>query len=186
MPSERLPNVDVMALIFDGTFRVHYGQAYVLSPGQANSDLDDAFVGQQNGLLGAAVPGQLWLTTGLHTGRVGLRIESADSEPVSDDAWEEIVEASFDPGADEAALTGWAGESGPVPLGLDVATYRVRLCASSMDEGRRADTLLDGEEPRDNYLLVFWKAGREADKIIKQTSAIAGYWHRWAQSLGQA
>lgn len=172
-----------MALIFDGTFRVHYGQAYVLAPDRANSDLEEAFVGQQNGLLGAAVPGQLWLTTGLHTGNVGLRIECVDGAPALDDSWEDIVEASFTPGDAEAALTGWAGESEPVRLGLGVAPYRVRLCATSMDEGRRADTLLDDENPKDRYQLAFWRAEPEADVVIKQTSEIAAYWHRWARSL---
>lgn len=174
-----------MALIFDGTFRVAYSQAYVLDPGDLNSDLEDAFRGQQNGLLGAAVPGQLWLTTGLHTGRVALRVERADAEPFGDDGWEEVVEASFVPRTTEAAVTGWAGESEPVALGLDVQPYRVRWCASSMEQGRQVDCVMEGEEPVDSYLLVFWKAEPKPDRVVKQTSAIAAYWHGWATSLPQ-
>jgi hypothetical protein len=175
-----------VALLFDGAFRVHYSQAYVLPPGGVNSDLEAAFVGQQNGLLGAAVPGQLWVTTGLHTGDVRFRVEYVASEPAADEAWQEVVEASFTPDDAGAALTGWAGESGPVPLPLDVAPYRARLCASSMDEARQADTLLDGEEPKDRYLLVFWRAQPMPDQVIKQTSGTAAYWNGWAQSLQRA
>jgi len=72
-----------VGVIFDGTFPVHYGQAYVLStPADINSDLEPAFVGQENGLLGGAVAGQLWVTTGLHTGRVGLRIATSEADRV--------------------------------------------------------------------------------------------------------
>ncbi len=94
IPARR--NVSIMDAVFDGAFPVHYGQAYILSrPTDVNSDLDEAFVGQQNGLLGASVRGQLWLTTGLHTGRVQLSISKAEAEPPLDDRSEEIVEATF-------------------------------------------------------------------------------------------
>ena len=173
-----------MGVIFDATFPVHYGQAYVLSPPvDVNSDLEPAFVGQENGLLGAAVPGQLWLTTGLHTGRVGLRIEVFDAEPPLGSSWEEIVEVSYLPSSTGAALTGWGGEAEPVPLGLEVASHRVRLCASKMDEARQRDTILDGEDVIDRYQLALWKSDPRPDRVIRQTSATAAYWHTWAQAL---
>lgn len=56
----------VVDTVFDGTLPVHYGRAYVMSPTDVDSDLEDAFAGQRDGLLGASVPGQLWITTGLH------------------------------------------------------------------------------------------------------------------------
>jgi hypothetical protein len=171
-------------VVFDGTFPVHYGQAYVLSrPEDVNSDLEDAFIGQQNGLLGAAVPGQLWITTGLHTGTVRLRIVSSDRNPGVDGEWQEVVEASFAPGTPGAALTGWGGQAKPIALSLDTTPYRVRLCASYMDEARQQDTILDGESPIDAYLLTFWEADPAPDRVVKQTSDIAAYWHRWAQAL---
>jgi hypothetical protein len=169
---------------FGGTFPVHYGQAYVLShPTDVNSDLEEAFAGQRNGLLGASVPGQLWITTGLHTGRVRLQLTKVDVRPLVDDRWQEVVEASFTPGSTSAALTGWGGEARPVPLLLEMASYRVRLCASHMDEARDSDTILEGEAPIDAYLLMLWKASPAADRILKQTSAVAAYWHEWAQAL---
>ncbi len=173
-----------MEAVFDGTFPVHYGQAYILSrPTDVNSDLDEAFVGQHNGLLGASVPGQLWLTTGLHTGRVRLRIFKAEAEPRLDDGWQEIVEVSFAPTSSAAALTGWGGEAPPVPLLLDVKSYRVRLSASRMDEARQLDTILEDDDPIDEYLLILWNAPHAPDRIIKQTSSVAAYWHEWAQAL---
>lgn len=49
---------------------VHYGQLYVESS-ENSADLHECFAGQRNGLCGAAVPGKLFLITGLHTGKVG-------------------------------------------------------------------------------------------------------------------
>lgn len=173
-----------MDAVFDGTFPVRYGQAYILSrPPDVNSDLEEAFVGQQNGLLGASVPGQLWLTTGLHTGRVRLRISKAEAEPPLDFGWQEIVEATFVPTSSSAALTSWGGEAHPVPLHLDVSSYRVRFCASHMDEARQQDTVCEAEDPIDEYALVFWSAPAAPDRVIKQTAAVAAYWHEWAQNL---
>jgi hypothetical protein len=174
---------EAVSVIFDGTFPVAYWQADVLGPDQVNSDLEEAFVGQRNGLLGGSVQGQLWLTTGLHSGYVALGVEvRVQGEPPADDAWQEVVEVSFVPTTAAAALTAWAGQGNPIPLGLEVAPYRVRMCASGMDEARQQDTLLEGE-PIDKYLLVFWKAEPEPDRVVKQTSQVAESSHNWAQSL---
>lgn len=99
------------------------------------------------GLLGASVPGQLWITTGLHTGRVGMRTTKADDPPPVDDVWEMVVEASLVPPSSSAALTGRDGEARPLPLQLDVISYRVRLCALHIDEARQQDTILEDEDP---------------------------------------
>jgi hypothetical protein len=48
----------VMAdVLFDGEVWVHYGQLYVDGGVDQPDDMGDAFVGQSNGLCGAAVPG---------------------------------------------------------------------------------------------------------------------------------
>ena len=66
----RLGYTVAVPIVFDQEIHVHYGQFYV------ESRTDDFFEGltesrggQANGLCGAAVPGLLFLTTGLHTGR---------------------------------------------------------------------------------------------------------------------
>jgi hypothetical protein len=81
-----------------GEVHVDYGQIYVLSdPDSFGPDLAEAFAGQRAGLCGAAVPGALWLSTGLHTGHVGFTVEVHDQAPPLDPVWEDAVEVSFRP-----------------------------------------------------------------------------------------
>ncbi|WP_112238518.1 hypothetical protein [Kribbella monticola] len=161
-------------ILMTGPAWVHYGQIYVGSP-ERQPQLPESFGGQQNGLCGAAVPGTLILITGLHTGTVGFAVELYDEEPLVDDEWEEIVEASYRP-LEGVALTGWGGE-GRWPLALAEIDYRVRYCGWGMDTGHQTPPQLDEEPLVDRYLLQFWPALPEPDRIIKQTSAQAAYWH---------
>jgi hypothetical protein len=163
---------------------VHYSQAYVFSKEEAEDtgDLDAFFKGQSNGLMGARKPGMLFLTTGLHTGHVNFMAEVLEAEPPQDDAWEECVEASFRPGSSETQVVDWDGNSVCV-LPLEMSDYRVRYNARAMDEAREQDTVLADEDPIDSYRLLFWPAPPEPDRIVKQTSETARYWHDWAQSL---
>src|SRR5437763_1575686 len=97
-----------MRVLMSRTVWVHYGQIYVES-GQVTAEFD-SLGGQRNGLCGAAVPGSLFLNTGLHTGEVGFVIEYHDTPPPLDESWEEIVEVSFRPeGA--VSLVAWGGQS---------------------------------------------------------------------------
>jgi hypothetical protein len=166
-----------------GDVWVHYGQLHVQSgqadPRAPDPELHEYFAGQQNGLCGAAVPGCLFLLTGLHTGTVGFVVELHDQPLAVDDSWEEIVEVSFRP-AGEASLVGWGGEW-QRPLELIETDYRVRYCATGMDAGRAADTRTDDEPELDRYLLQFWPGPPGPDRVVKQTSAIAGYWHGFAR-----
>ncbi|GAA0572534.1 hypothetical protein GCM10009534_02990 [Kribbella sandramycini] len=163
-----------------GQAPVSYGQIYVESA-QADYDVDDCFRGQRNGLCGAASAGTLFLITGMHTGDVGFAVEAYDEEPVIDESWEEIVEASYQPGG-EAALVSWGGE-GRWPLALAETTYRVRYCGSGMDAAHDSDPPMDDEPPVDRYVLQFWPAPAAPDRIVKRTSELAAYWHRTAQAL---
>jgi hypothetical protein len=171
-----------------GDVWVHYGQLYVRSghadPGVPPPELREHFAGQQNGLCGGAVPGCLFLITGLHTGTVGFAVELHDQPPAPDDGWEEIVEVSFR-SAGEASLLGWAGEW-EWPLELIETDYRVRYCATGMDAGRAADTRADDEPEVDRYLLQFWPGPPGPDRVVKQTSTIAAYWHEFARDLPPA
>ncbi|CCK24899.1 hypothetical protein BN159_0520 [Streptomyces davaonensis JCM 4913] len=165
----------------DGEVHVHYGQIYVESdPDDFGVELGDAFAGQRAGLCGAAVPGALFLLTGLHTGHVGFTVEVHDQAPPLDPAWEEVVEASFRPVSQDSSLVQWAGEDS-WQLGLEEIDYRVRYCAKGMDAANELDTRLDKEPQQDCYLLQFWPAAAEPDRIVKQTSKIAAYWHDYAR-----
>jgi hypothetical protein len=169
--------------LFDGEVHVHYSQLYVESdPDEFGVDLAEAFTGQANGLCGAAAPGNLFLITGLHTGNVGFTVQAHDDPPPVDESWEEIVEVSFTPASPRILLMQWAGER-YWELELDETDYRVRYCASGMAAAKEADTRME-EEPRlDRYLLQFWPSAPESDRVVKQTSEIAAYWHGFARDL---
>ena len=164
--------------VFDGLLHVHYRQAYVVSGD--GSEMDASFSGQTNGLIGAGQQGMLVLHTGLHTGFVELTVDVADHEPQPDEAWEECVEASFLPIAADVRLIEWGGET-VCDLPLQSRHYRVRYAARGMDAGHAADTVLDGEEPVDAYRLWFWPSPPAVDRVIRQTSETARYWHNWAR-----
>lgn len=163
-----------MRTLFTGPMYVHYGQFYVESGDAfADADLGNAFAGQANGICGGATPGVLALITGLHTGDVALRVEAAEGEPELDPSWEDVVEVSFAPRG-PVRLVQWAAGAS-FALDLPATDYRVRYCARGMDDGRDADTLLDGEPTVDSYLLQFWPAPAAPDAVVRQTSDAAGY-----------
>ncbi|WP_018635166.1 hypothetical protein [Parafrankia elaeagni] len=166
-----------MRILFSGEVSVHYSQLTVES--QRDSlipDLSTAFHGHQNGLCGSAVAGALFLITGLHTGRVGFTVELHDGPPPIDGSWEEIVEVSYEPASADVLLLQWAGEAW-WPLDLDQTTYRVRYSGAGMDAAKAADTRLSDTPQLDRYRLQFWPGPAAPDRVIRQTSAIAAYWH---------
>lgn len=165
----------------DGEVHVHYSQIYVESdPDSVGPGLAETFAGQTSGLCGAAVPGALHLTTGLHTGNVGFTVEVHDQAPPLDPAWEDVVEVSFRPLSAESVLVEWAGEDA-WELDLEEVDYRVRYCANGMDAAREQDTRMDDEPQLDSYLLQFWPAPPRPDEVIRQTSQLAAYWHDYAR-----
>ncbi|GAA3932422.1 hypothetical protein [Actinoplanes auranticolor] len=170
MPAEVLLDQDVF---------VAYGQIYVeSSTARMDGEMDESFRGQSNGLCGAAVPGMLFLMTATHTGDVSFRIELHDREPALDDPWEEAVEVSFVADGGEITLSEWGG-SGWHPLPIPGGDYRVRYCASGMDEVEEGSD----EHSVDRYLLQMWPAPRAPEHVARQTAAAAEYWHQWARSL---
>lgn len=159
---------------------VAYGQIYIQSEDGVDPQAWESMGGQQNGLCGAALPGTMFLITGLHTGTVAFAVELHDTEPAPGEEWEEIVEASFRPlGA--TSVRCWGGEaSWPLDLPSDT-DYRVRYNAAGMDEAGEMDTILDGEPCVDRYLLQFWPAPPSPDRVVRQTSQSAAYWHAHAR-----
>lgn len=170
-----------MRTLLDGEVDVHYWQMYVESGSAGIPDLPGAFAGQANGICGAAVPHSLFLITGLHTGTVGFRVELHDAPPRLDEEWEDVVEVSFRAATAEVALLDWDGAGHP--LDLEPADYRVRYCASGMDEAREQDTRLEDEPALDRYLLQFWPAPPAPDRVIRQTSEAAKFEHGHARGL---
>ena len=167
--------------LFNGKIQVAYSQTYVTTSAgfpERLFDPDDPFKGQTNGLVGAAIPGFLLLTTGLHTGPVRMRAELLNKEPLLDPTWEDVVEVSFQTAGNRIALTEWGG--GDVfPLDVPAGSYRVRYSARRMD---LANMVVDSQSrdarPIDSYLLSFWPAAPAADRIVKVGSLTAAQWHK--------
>ncbi|WP_233223948.1 hypothetical protein [Amycolatopsis sp. CA-128772] len=171
-----------MRTVLAGDVHVHYGQIYVHDERGApfEGDLAACFTGQRNGLCGAAVPGHLFLITGLHTGDVGFTVEVHEAGP-PDAGGEDVVEVSFH-AEGRTVLVTWGGEDW-WDLELPPGGYRVRYSGTAMDAGRARDTRLGGEPRQDSYLLQFWPGPPSADVVVRETSAIAAYWHGFARDL---
>jgi hypothetical protein len=161
-----------------GSVWLSYGQITVDSTGEF-AELGECFGGQRNGLCGAAVEGHLLLLTGLHTGTVGFTAELHDDEPPLDDTWEDIVEVSYRPLA-RPTLSG-LDSSDSWNLELDLVDYRVRYSAWGIDAGHQSAPPMDGEPFVDRYLLQFWPARPAPDRVLKETSKQAAYWHKFAR-----
>jgi hypothetical protein len=172
-----------VARIFEGRLWVHYGQAYVLPNGSVDVDLEGSFVGQRNGLCGAADGRALFLITGLHTGGVYFLLDVLDAEPAIDLSWEEIVEAPFSVSVSGVSLVEWGGQH-TYAIPISPGTYRVRYCARNMQRGRDIDCIQEGEAPVDFYSLEIWPSKTSPDVVLKQTSEVAEYWHQYARTLG--
>ena len=136
----------LMTRIFEGRLHVHYGQAYVESSASIRVGLEDTFLGQTNGLCGAAAPGMLFLLTGLHTGSVGFTLDVLDAPPPLDQSREEIVEVSFIPSSGTATVSEWEGTH-LCEIPLCQSNYRVRYCARNMERGKEVDSYVEGESP---------------------------------------
>ena len=172
----------LMKTLFHGEVLVDYGQAYVLSGLLPENPMGGAFPGQVNGLCGAASPGFLFLITGLHYGPVGFTVELHDEEPAMDDVWEDVVEVSFRPESDTVAVLEWGGATAAA-MTLGRRDFRVRYSAYGMDRARQKSSRFQGDPELDRYLLQFWPAPPRADRVVREGSAAAAYWHRWARGL---
>lgn len=156
--------------VFDGVIGVLDGQFWIASdPDDIGPDMFAAFVGQRNGLLGAAEEGQLRLITGKADGDVGFAVHVVESEPGLDDSWEDCVEVSFSPRTPAVGFFDWDfNVVFEIPLGAQA--YRVRYAGRAMDAGQIGTEM-------DTYALWFWPAPAAPDAVVKQTSGSAAYWH---------
>jgi hypothetical protein len=167
--------VAVADVVLDQVVEVDYGQLY-LTASEADVPVPElAFAGQSNGLCGAAVPGALYLLTGLQHGSVGFAVERHEAEPPLDGQWEDVVEVSFTAPAGQLSLRN--ADGGDWPVTLPAGDSRVRYCARGMQAGWDTETSGDSR-PVDRYLLAFWPSAPEPDCIVRQVSDAAAYWHR--------
>jgi hypothetical protein len=169
-------HTEPMIVALDSEVHIAYRQLYV-NGADAVWSMPDSFAGQANGLCGAAVAGELFLMTGIHTGFVPFVVEIHEHLPEVADEWQDIVEVSFRPASTVVSLTEWAGEDW-YPLPLEIIDYRVRYCAYGMDEAKEKDSRFDDEPELDRYLLQFWPAPPAPDRVVRQDSSFAEYLHR--------
>lgn len=85
-----------MRTLLNQPVSVHYWQFYVTSSDVLFPGLPECFAGQQNGLCGAAVPGYMFLNTGLHSGEVGLTVELHEEPPPLAEGWPDVPSAGDD------------------------------------------------------------------------------------------
>lgn len=168
-----------MTVLLDTDVHVHYGFLWLTAADHPLPE-GDSRAGQDNGLCGAALPGALGMVTGLHTGSVPVRVEALDVAPQLDDAYEEVVEASFF-APDRTCLLS-AFEDAHELLLPQAGELRARWSARGMEAANEADTRLEGEPALDAYLLQLWPAAPAPGAVLRQTSAIAAYWHGVARS----
>jgi hypothetical protein len=168
-----------MTEVFAGDVAVHYGFIDLYSDPAGSGDEADDLVGarrgQANGLVGARVPHQLGMVTGLHTGHVPLVVTWTESEPELDEAWEDVVEVSVDLMTPDLVLATFdSAYECRVPR---EGWHRARYCVAGMDEGQELDSPDEGEHAPDRYLLQLWPARQAPDAVVREGSEIAAYWH---------
>lgn len=181
-------------VLLDRVLTTDYGQFELLwDPVAVEEDLDLCFGGQANGLVGAAVPGRVYVNIASRLPEPAhVRIVALDGPPAAPGPeWEDVVEVSTEVPrlpADEAAphWTSW-GYADSGPLDVTPGYYRLRVSARGRDAAR--DPV--GEGVHDHYLLELWPAPPSADAILRTTSEDAANWHEaWggkpavARSLG--
>lgn len=164
--------------VFERDVGVHYGFVYLDSGVEGWDQGGEQRAGQRNGLLGAAQPGFLYITTGMHTGLVPFRVEAHEVAPAIDGSCGEIVEASCDLRGPEITLSTFDGAAAFVlPRN---GPHRVRLSARDFEAGREQERYEPDEPVRDSYLVQMWPAPMAPDEILKVTSPAAAYWHEVA------
>jgi hypothetical protein len=168
-----------MPEVFAGLVDVQYGFIDLYSDPDGSGDESDDLVGarrgQANGLVGAQVPHQLGMVTGLHTGEVPLVVTWDEAAPPVDEEWEDVVEVSVDLSTPDLTIATFESAYGcTIP---QAGWHRARYCVSEMDEGQELDTPEDDETAPDRYLLQLWPAPPEPDAVLREGSEIAAYWH---------
>ena len=167
--------MDPVELLFDDLVPVHYGFVNLIV-GEVDAEaIGRERAGQANGLCGASVPRQLLMVTGLHTGEVPFRVEWWPEEPPLGEAWEDVVEVPYD--VEQPVLSLQSFEHFFEVELPRTGPHRARYSAAGLDAGRELDTTDEGEVAPDRYLLQLWPAEPAPDKVVRQTSETAAYWH---------
>jgi hypothetical protein len=162
-----------VTVLLDQVIRTDYGQ-FDLGEGEFGFDGDAArfFADQQNGLVGAASPGTIYVHFARRSGGSALRVELHADEPALNDG-EDIVEVSSTLKSGSLRWAGWGGE----PCGefeVPAGEYRIRVSARGRDSGQANEF---ADEVIDFYLIELWPSPVRDDEIVRVFSQNASYWH---------
>ncbi|PPG31531.1 hypothetical protein C5E10_11325 [Pseudoclavibacter sp. RFBG4] len=173
-----------MTVLLDQVVMTDYGLFYLTWEAfDYDGDLAPHFAGQQNGWVGAALPGMLFVCLARRAGGSAVKIELLEARPQLDATGEDCVEVSVTLTDDREVW--WSGFTGMDAGAFDLpgGTYRLRVTARGRDAGH------DGEfedEVVDSYLLQLWSAPVEHDEIVRTGSTDARYWNdAWGTPQGE-
>lgn len=167
-------------LLYDGTLGIDYGQFSFDVMDDDDLDMldpDGVFQAQQNGICGAAQRGKVLFFTGIQTGSISIRVELHEIEPILDESFDEIVEASFLRSKYPVSLCDLYGEEFH-NLELPRGQYRLRYSIRGMDLDYDDDNNVDTPVKGNDHLIQLWPKDKDKDKIIKVTSDIAKHFHK--------
>lgn len=170
--------------LFSGSLAIEYGQFYISIDGDEIEDLDaaESFNNQENGLCGAAKKELIFFVTGIQNGVISVDVDLYDTPPNIDDSFDEIVEVSVVRGEKPLLLSEWAWEESH-ELQLPKGNYRLRYCIAGMDKEYDDESEEDNHEywesplPGQRHLIQMWPSEKADDKVLKQTTENASYWH---------
>ncbi len=170
--------------IFSGNIFTNYSEFTIECEDPDDSNLEKGgYANQGNGLCGCSATGRLFFTAKPKASFIKLEIELCKEEPLIDNFFEEIVEVPFEKSEQDIFLCEWAHEETYL-LEIPAGQYRVRYNIKGFDLDYDYENMeeIGNEEPPplagQVYLIQFWPSSiHKADKIIKQTSKSAAYWH---------
>jgi len=171
--------------IYSGNIFTNYSEFTIECDDPDDSQLENGgYSNQENGLVGCSATGRLFFTAEPKDSFIKLEIELHEHEPCIDNTFDEIIEVFFLKSKEDVFLCEWAHEETHL-LEIPAGQYKVRYNIKGFDLDYDYDNM---EEPQDDeplppypgqsYLIQLWpSSAHEADKIIKQTSNLAAYWH---------
>ncbi|MGW1532520.1 hypothetical protein [Streptomyces aureus] len=130
--------------------------------GPVANDLDAT----QNGLV-SAVGGVIEVSTGIHTGRVRVTVETHSQRPDPAPGWEEIVEMSCHSPSGEVLVTPMMDDPADLPslASQGPGPYRLRVHALGRDTAVDEST----DDVVESYLIQSWPAVHHDALLVKAT-----------------
>lgn len=159
--------------------RVSFGQYAIYDP-ESGPDAVPALPERiANGLAIAAIDGAC-IVSGLHTGRIGIVVETwSGTPPLELDGWDDVVDVPYTATTDEALIAELDADPRadlPNLITAGPSTYRLRISVRGRDAGRELDHLKRDEDPVEEHRVQAWPAPPLAETVHKATDHVGAYW----------